>query len=578
VLKRVTFHRFKQFRDHSFDFRPIGVTLIAGGNNSGKSSLLQGLAVWEFSRTALEMERGRKAFLAGVRFQGIGLGDDEFSPIGVPALNHLWTGLGTQRAGEPDGYTLKIRAEWESGGADKHLEFGLALANDRLFVKTTSSNLRVGDEIPRVAYLPPFAGITAHETRIGGATRRRRIGEGLAGAILRNLLLDMQQRNAAERLRLRGSKSKINASDLKILRETDPWEVLQASLRRTFAAELLIAPFSEEYHSYIKVKVAKGVTTGSKLKRHHGYRDRDLMVEGSGFLQWLSVYALATDPTLQVLLLDEPDAHLHTTLQQSLYDDLQGFADQTGKQVLIATHSAELLRNADPDVILEVRQGGRGSRYLTENSQKIGLLAGLGSAYSPRLDRLRQSRRLLFVEGSDLSILRELASHAGVAWPQQWVEWRTTHSHSERRQLFLALQQEIAGLVAYSLRDRDDDVLASVGPNLEETSLTASADFFPRKWRRRYIESYLIWPQALATASGRTLAEVERILADDFALVVTAANFKPTIAPGPLLDVRAKDVLRRVGVTAVQAARAMDPAVIPDDVLTVLSELSAEAT
>lgn len=42
------------------------------------------------------------------------------------------------------------------------------------------------------------------------------------------------------------------------------------------------------------------------------------MVEGSGFLQWLSVYTLALNPSINVLLLDEPDAHLHTTLQDHL--------------------------------------------------------------------------------------------------------------------------------------------------------------------------------------------------------------------------------------------------------------------
>jgi len=44
------------------------------------------------------------------------------------------------------------------------------------------------------------------------------------------------------------------------------------------------------------------------------------MVEGSGFLQWLSVFALATDPGLDVLLLDEPDAHLHSSLPARFVD------------------------------------------------------------------------------------------------------------------------------------------------------------------------------------------------------------------------------------------------------------------
>jgi hypothetical protein len=298
MIKSVTFHRFKRFRDKSFDLRSSGVTLLAGGNNAGKSTLLHGLAVWEFCRTAIEMERGADSFLPGSGRQGLGLGDEEFSPINVPSLKHLWTNLKTQKDTEPDGYTLKIRCSWDLEGApDRELEFGLSLSNDRLFVKTTHSNLAPGELIPRVAYLPPFAGMTDREMRVTGAIRRRRIGEGLAGAVLRNVLLDMQQANLAERQRLRGDRTKIADPDLRRLRENDPWELLQATLRGIFGAELVIEPFREEYHSYIRVEIVRGTVDKFKLKRFKDFNKRDLMVEGSGFLQWLSVYALAVLPT-----------------------------------------------------------------------------------------------------------------------------------------------------------------------------------------------------------------------------------------------------------------------------------------
>lgn len=90
MITRVSFHRFKQFRDQTFELKP-GVSLLGGGNNSGKSTILHGLAIWEFCRTAIEMERGADLFLTGYSGQGIGLGDDEFSPINVPSLKHLWT-------------------------------------------------------------------------------------------------------------------------------------------------------------------------------------------------------------------------------------------------------------------------------------------------------------------------------------------------------------------------------------------------------------------------------------------------------------------------------------------------------
>ena len=137
------------------------------------------------------------------------------------------------------------------------------------------------------------------------AIRRRRIGEGLAGAVLRTVLLDLFISNQAERVQLRGDRAKILDSDLRKLRETDPWEILQQALRTTFGTELVIQPFRDEYHSYIKAEIFRGELRNYKIRRYPGFKNRDLMVEGSGFLQWLSVFALATDPAISTLLLDE---------------------------------------------------------------------------------------------------------------------------------------------------------------------------------------------------------------------------------------------------------------------------------
>ena len=583
MLRAVSFHRFKQFRDQEVLLRPVGVTLLAGGNNAGKSSILHGLAVWQFCKTAIEMERGGDAFIAGSRRQGLGLGDDQFSPIHIPSLKHLWTNLATQRAGEPDGYTLKIRCEWEDG-APKHLEFGLSLANDRLFVKATDSNLGPDDRIPRLAYLPPFAGITAREMRLPGAIRRRRIGEGLAGAVLRNLLLDMSVRNTDERASLREGRTKIRDPDLRHLRETDPWELLQASLRQTFGAELDIAPFSEEYHSYISVQVVKGTVDGYKLKRYPNFHSRDLMVEGGGLLQWLSVYALALDPNIDVLLLDEPDAHLHASLQDHLVENLGELAAAKTKQVLIATHSTEILRAAEPETILEFRSRGQAPRYLRSDHQKTGLLAGLGADYAPRIDRLRRTKRLLFVEGSsDMSVLRIIGEKIGAPISPRWVEWRTPLGHKERKLLFRALAEEIPDLLAVSLRDRDDEAAGSVGADLRDKVVDETPGFLCRKWRRRHIETYLLWPEAIAEASGMTLETVEARLRDDFAVAITAANFKPSDAPDAIKDLRGKAVLKdgdsailgQLDVGAADVARALDADVVPEDLTTFLSELAA---
>lgn len=548
MIRRVSLQRFKQFKEEAIDLHPSGITLLAGGNNAGKSTLLHALAVWEFCRTAIEQERGADTFLASSHRQGLGVGGDEFSPVAVPSLKHLWTNLKTQKeVRDPDGYTLRIRCEWDdASGQPQELEFGLALANDRLFIKVTHSNLSQGFRLPVIAYLPPFAGITDRETKVSPAIRRRRTGEGLAGAVLRNLLLDLEQRNEAERARLKQGRSKLTEADLRSLRASDPWELLQQTLRTTFRTELVIDPFREEYHSYIRIEVVKGTVAGFKLKRFPGFNKRDLMVEGSGFLQWLSVYALATSPEVDVLLLDEPDAHLHPTLQAHMMTALEDLGRRSSKQVLVATHSSELLRHWPSTRIMEVRsRAGRKFKYLSEDHQKVGLLENLGSDYAPRIDPIRRAGRVLFLEGkTDEKMLGAIESVLGRDVLKHWPIWLTSATHKERHQLFRALAEDIPGLVGVSVRDRDDEPINTVGSDLRDLVFPARNHFHTLKWRRRHLETYLISPDAIARCTGATVEDVRANLASTFSIAV-GANFTDSDCPEVLMQANGKDVLGR---------------------------------
>src|SRR5262252_8696425 len=94
MISKITLKNFKRFKAPTeFVLKPEGVTFLAGGNNSGKSTLLQALAVWEFARSVIEVNKGRVALLAGAGGQGVGVNAEEFSPIALPSLKHLWSDL-----------------------------------------------------------------------------------------------------------------------------------------------------------------------------------------------------------------------------------------------------------------------------------------------------------------------------------------------------------------------------------------------------------------------------------------------------------------------------------------------------
>lgn len=548
MIKKVVLQKFKQFKHSTIEILPTGVTLISGENNSGKTSLLHALAIWNFCKTILINEKGVSCLFQDSASQGLGISDDEFIPISLPSLRHLWTNLKTQKTTETDGYTLKICCYWDdpmaTTGANgvSFLEFGLSLANDRLFIKATNSNIDNELFIPNIAYLPPFAGITDKESRIPPAIRQRLIGQGLSGAILRNLLLDMYNDNQTQRKEMKADKPKIKNSDLARLRATDPWEILSDILRTLFHCELYIYPFNDLYNSYIKIEIAKGTSEKNRFKAYPGYIKRDLMSEGSGFLQWLSVYTLLLNPKIDTILLDEPDAHLHSSLQNEMTDRMMSIAIKMNKQILVTSHSSEIIKRFPYSQIIRINN--RRCKYLASEQEKVPLLQGLGSEYAPRLNQLQLKKNILFIENeSDARLLKIWCEALGLAWPENVVIWVNNSSCKDKKILFTELQKEIPTLCGISLRDRDDENINTVGDDLiDKTYNNNIPNFSLMKWKRKNIENYLLAPEAIAKASNSSLDDVKSYIADNFSLQIPP-NYTIHAVTSALLEANGKEII-----------------------------------
>ncbi|HGD7506804.1 TPA: AAA family ATPase [Escherichia coli] len=551
-IKKVELKKFKKYKNSTIQLNDE-LSLLVGGNNSGKSSLLQAMATWQFCKTLLEIEKGRVSWTENATNQGVGLGIVDFTPMFIPSLSHLWTNLKSQKQTEDDGYTLKIKLFWDDSlKNEKFLEIGLSLANDRLFIKNTSSNLALqeiqnddgspnNENIPQIAYLPPFAGITDRESRLSPAMRNRLIGQGLSGGVIRNSIYDIHLENQNKRRRLKEGRNKIANKDLNLLRETDPWEILQKTLFDLFSLKLEVTPFNEQYHSYLKIECVAGVVNGYQFKKHKNFNARDIMVEGSGFLQWLSVYTLALSEEFNVILLDEPDAHLHTQLQKNLTERLEEITIKKGKQVLLATHSTELIRAYEPQKILAL-SNSRG-KYLGSDNEKIGLLSGIGTIFSPKIHKLTEDKRLLIVEGvSDERFLKKIFKKLELTWPKNIVTWLWTGKSSERFQLYKQLKNEIPDLKAISMRDRDDDSDHSVGADLKDKSTNhGDSDFLAMKWRRRHIENYFLDISAIARAAETSEEDIRNFFRDRHALAIPDSITSTDIAAA-LKDAHGKEI------------------------------------
>lgn len=595
MIKKIRLTRFKKYKNSSFELHPDGLTLLVGGNNSGKSTLIHALAVWEFCKMILEHEKGRSTFNRSElgNGEGFGMSAEDFLPIAVPTLNHLWTNLKTQLSPKeketwPDGfpgYIMRIECTWEQENEDKYLEIGLSLVNDRLFIRVTNSNLNAEDRLPRIVYLPTFAGVLPKENKATPAERRAYLGRGMAGSIIRNMIYDLYLADERIKNQILNGKSRFTKEDKAKYEENSPLQRLQNNLRNTFHSQLEVIPFSETYHTFIRVNERKVIPNDNdelEVLPKSKYTPRDIITQGSGYLQWLSIFCILYSSDIDVLLLDEPDAHLHATLQSYLLSQLiQDSEGLNSKQILISTHSVEMIKHASLNIVFSMNT----KEYLNTEESRVGVLKGIGSEYFPKLDLLKRYKKLVFVENdSDKKILSILGEKCGIIMPEDVVYWATTDSHADRRRLYEELKKIIPELKCVSLRDRDMININDIGQGLgyKGIQLPPDSTILLLTWRRKNIESYLICPKAISIASGKHIEEIKQYIADNFAIAVGDDGFIEATPPEPIITLDGKHMFNdrltglenRFGIDKYAVANNMTAEEVCDDIKTFITRVN----
>jgi len=138
-------------------------------------------------------------------------------------------------------------------------------------------------------------------------------------------------------------------------------------------------------------------------------RDSDFAAEigwmGHGLQMWLqTMWFLAKSEEDSTVILDEPDVYMHADLQRKLIR----FLKARYKQVIIATHSIEIISEVEPENILVIDKTQNTSNYSNSVPAVQSLLNRIGSIHNIGLARLWSAKKLLLVEGKDVAILKRL--------------------------------------------------------------------------------------------------------------------------------------------------------------------------
>jgi predicted ATP-dependent endonuclease of OLD family len=137
-------------------------------------------------------------------------------------------------------------------------------------------------------------------------------------------------------------------------------------------------------------------------------RDSDFVAEiawmGHGLQMWLqTMWFLTRAGDQSVVILDEPDVYMHPDLQRKLLRFMRGRFPQQ----IIATHSTEILSEADANNVLIIDRKHHRSAFATDLAAIQRVAENIGSAQNLTLTRLWNARKLLLVEGKDLKLLKQ---------------------------------------------------------------------------------------------------------------------------------------------------------------------------
>ena len=487
MIHQLTLCNFKSVGKQVYDFTDFD--LLVGRNNSGKSTVLQALAIWQFCVD--EFHRAKRSGSTGIQIVL-----PNFTALPVPEFNLLWKNRTDREWPTDDTGTKKqkfilieILLAWNDGSGSVR-QFGVELryhSPQAIYAIPAGGwaafrDCEQSNTLPRIAYVPPFSGLEPVEKRLDDGPTRQQVGKGQPGSVLRNLLLRVCPPPPKD----------ANGKSVKGYQAPAEWTELAQVVRRWFSVELMPPRYDSEKDVYITVEYKQDGKTF------------DLISGGSGFHQTMTLLAFLYGYQPTTILLDEPDAHLHVNLQREILDYFKLQSVQKKVQFLIATHAEEFARGVDAHQILSLLK--QVPRRIQSTPDVIRAMADVSNE---DITGLMGSPYIVYVEGeSDERILRAWAGQCGAKSVMDKLLFKVMGGGSkpemqrQAKQHYAALKHIVPGVRHLMLFDFDD-ADTTFHPGTANPSLV--------EWRRKNIENYLL----VMPAWRRAAAEVLQCAEDD---------------------------------------------------------------
>jgi len=411
-ISKLNIKNFKCYNDIEIKFDPH-FNLIIGENNSGKSTIFDALRLWQlaFQKFLKDRTNNQQSSFYAAQFFSFTIDDIAFLRIS-DFLNLL-----KNRSKKDFEISLTI-----SNGLDEIIlpiifsktTKGQVL-NFQLFKQTNLRpdaskqlskllNIPVGSDFKEVflfTYINPIFLLPNNEPLYSKGYILNKLRESKANEIIRNLLFSI----SPER-----KKIKKEPKDSKLVEiETDLKNILHLE-DITFSKRL------EDEDSFIKI-FSKNEILNTEV---------EINQLGSGTINVLNILSVLAYGdyekfTLNALLLDEPDSHLHFNLQNRLYKHLKKVSQDENKQIFIITHNSNLISQFEDVLFLDKKKksiepihiNNYLENYLSQiNESQYNVMKELSESKKKQEEIEKQlkniTKPILYCEGStDVTILEK---------------------------------------------------------------------------------------------------------------------------------------------------------------------------
>lgn len=222
---------------------------------------------------------------------------------------------------------------------------------------------------------------------------------------------------------------------------------------------------------------------------------------GHGLQMWLqTMWFLSNCSEDSTVILDEPDVYMHADLQRKLIRILKG----RYKQILIATHSVEIMSEVEPENIMPVDSSQSRLEYASKSPMVQQIIENIGSVHNLEIARMFSHKKFLIVEGDNddtkiLGILHDKlfdnSNEPIDTIPKTFVEgWGGWQRVIGSNKVFKDTNLEIK---TYCILDSDYHVEEDKIIRYEEAE---KHEINLHIWERKEIENYLINSNAILRA------------------------------------------------------------------------------